>query len=134
MAPRRPPVKPLTGLRIIAALLVVAYHSVALHPHGSGLGAALVLLASRVVSCGFVGVPLFFILSGFILTYNYSDDEAGGMRVTPRAFWLARFARIYPAYIVGFLLATGPYLWSHHATLAVRAVTVGLALSLMQSW
>ena len=47
---------------------------------------------------GYTGVTLFFVLSGFILAYNYPV-------VTARVrFWISRFARIYPVYLLAFLI------------------------------
>jgi len=45
-------------------------------------------------------VDLFFVLSGFILTVNYAPSSARPLR----SFWLLRFFRIYPSYLVGLLL------------------------------
>lgn len=56
------------------------------------------------------GVSLFFVLSGFILTYVYpSLDNWADIR----QFWRARIARIYPAYLVCFLIGFWaiPYVW-----------------------
>lgn len=45
-----------------------------------------------------LGMPLFFVLSGFVIHYNYRDLYAqnGGLK----AFVVARFTRLYPLYIV----------------------------------
>src|SRR4029077_20783935 len=48
-------------------------------------------------------VCLFFLLSGFILAYTYSE-LAPGIRNYAK-FWEARFARIYPVYLLSLLLA-----------------------------
>lgn len=90
-APRRAAIEPLTGLRFIAAAMIVAFHYA---PRPPGL----------LVRNGFLGVGLFFILSGFVLAYSYIDDE-GAVRGTTRDFWLARVARIYPVYLIGLALA-----------------------------
>ncbi len=58
------------------------------------------------VHYGFVGVSLFFVLSGFVLAYNYPKFESARER---RRFWWARFARIYPAYLVALLLSLPIY-------------------------
>ena len=77
----------LTTLRFFAASLIVHGHSDELF----GLfGIA-----------GFIpfnqGVSFFFILSGFILTWNYPSLTTWAQR---RQFWLARFARIWPLHLV----------------------------------
>jgi peptidoglycan/LPS O-acetylase OafA/YrhL len=55
---------------------------------------------------GYLGVAFFFLLSGFILTYSYAGQmQSGGDR---RRFWEARFARVYPVYLLS-LLINWPY-------------------------
>lgn len=44
---------------------------------------------------GFVGVSFFFVLSGFIIAYNY-QEKLLTKTTTKRTFWVARIARIYP--------------------------------------
>src|SRR4051812_45730838 len=50
---------------------------------------------------GYLGVQFFFVLSGFILAYTYLPQRGTGFQ---RTFWVARFARIYPVYVLGLLL------------------------------
>ncbi len=50
----------------------------------------------------FVFVGFFFLLSGFILSYNYADRAD---TLIKRDFWLARFARLYPVYLLALLLS-----------------------------
>ena len=52
---------------------------------------------------GSLGVNFFFLLSGFVLAYNYLGPD--GMVTTRRAFFLARFARIYPVYLFALALS-----------------------------
>jgi len=49
-----------------------------------------------VIDLGFVFVGLFFLLSGFILTYNYADRP----EMNAADFWAARFSRLYPIYLL----------------------------------
>lgn len=53
---------------------------------------------------GYLAVAMFFLLSGFILSYTYAGqiDEPGDYR----RFWEARFARIWPVYVVSLLLTS----------------------------
>jgi peptidoglycan/LPS O-acetylase OafA/YrhL len=86
----------LTGLRAAAALLVVAYHAVPLlRSQLPGLR-----LIAPVARIGWVGVDVFFILSGFIMLYSHGADFSE--RLSPRR-WLRflglRLARIYPAHL-----------------------------------
>jgi len=59
-------------------------------------------LSAAVVTLTGLGMTLFFVLSGFVIHYNYSNTipRPGGVR----QFFVARFARLYPLYIVLFLL------------------------------
>ncbi len=91
-APRLPA---LTGLRIFAALAVYASHI------GPPRGASKPVVA--LFEAGYMGVTLFFVLSGFVLAINYFDAMR---RPSARATWqfaVARFARIYPLYILVLL-------------------------------
>jgi peptidoglycan/LPS O-acetylase OafA/YrhL len=79
-----------------------------------------------------MGVPLFFVLSGFVLYYNYGDLE-----VDKRRFWTARFCRIYPIYLVAFLAAAAYAPAQAHDAYAsiARVVQFGvLNILLLQAW
>ena len=87
----------LTGIRGIAAWIVVFYHV------RMGAAWALPPEAIAVAGKGYLAVDLFFMLSGFVLWLNFSDRiRAGGMAETP-AFLLRRIARIWPLHV--FILA-----------------------------
>ena len=91
----------LTGLRFLAAMYVFVFH-MQLQFGLSFLPGPL----ANVISQGALGVNVFFVLSGFILTYTYLKDFSGAERPGwryYRHFLLRRAARIYPAYLVGFL-------------------------------
>ncbi len=47
---------------------------------------------------------LFFILSGFIIAYNY-EEKLLETTTTKRTFWVARIARIYPLHLLTLLIA-----------------------------
>jgi len=90
---KRPRLPALTSLRFFAAFHVVLFHLYTMNIlPGTGL-------YRNLASIGYVGVSLFFVLSGFILVYTYAGREW-----TKRDFWQARFARIYPAYLFSLLL------------------------------
>ncbi len=132
-APRRPSLGALTGLRFVAAAQVVLFHSM-----GPRLDQMPHWLAS-LVGAGYTGVSLFFVLSGFVLAYNYLTPGGGGVKKTGD-FFAARVARIYPVYLVGVLLALpglGLRLLRVHGAgdaLFSGAPVVLSALTLTQSW
>jgi peptidoglycan/LPS O-acetylase OafA/YrhL len=90
----------LTSLRFFAAFAVLALH------YRDLLGPLPPWLLKALVG-GQYGVTFFFVLSGFILTYNYQGWFGGGVQAA--GFWRfqrLRLARIYPIYVVGLLLDT----------------------------
>lgn len=87
----------LTGIRFIAAFWVVCYHAM---PRTD-----LPAPVAAVVAGGYSGVSLFFVLSGFILAHVYGDAAAPGSRFPTRSFLVARFARVYPAYLAALVFA-----------------------------
>jgi peptidoglycan/LPS O-acetylase OafA/YrhL len=99
MASRREPLPALTSLRFFAALAIFVVHA------WSGLQA--VTANGPAVVAGAIhlnaGVNFFFVLSGFILTYNYLDELR---RPSARGAWnfcAARWARIYPVHALACL-------------------------------
>lgn len=81
----------LDGLRAVAVAAVVAYH-----------------LWPDVLPAGFLGVDLFMVLSGYLITGLLVDERArtGGVRLG--AFWARRFRRLVPALLA---VLTGVALW-----------------------
>src|SRR2546422_9573512 len=65
---RKDELSSLTGIRFYAALLVYLYHVGFMIPGMKTLSGS-----SLFFNAGDVGVSFFFVLSGFILTYNYAD-------------------------------------------------------------
>ena len=53
---------------------------------------------------GFVGVSFFFVLSGFIIAYNY-QKRLGERKIIKRTFGVARIARIYPLHWLTLFIA-----------------------------
>ena len=76
-------IRPLTALRFVAAMWVVVFH------FWPNLSAAAM---PAVVAKGYLGVELFFTLSGFILCHVYLDSVAAG-RFGYGGFLWARLAR-----------------------------------------
>jgi peptidoglycan/LPS O-acetylase OafA/YrhL len=79
----------LDGLRGIAALFIIQRHATA-------------LLGEELPS-SYLGVDLFFGLSGFVLAHAYGE-ALRDRTISPAAFMKARFARLYPLYGLGVML------------------------------
>jgi peptidoglycan/LPS O-acetylase OafA/YrhL len=114
-----PPIHALTGLRFLAALLVLFSHFPEIIPfHGAAL---------PLVRQGAAGVTVFFVLSGFLLTYNYFyafvDTTAGAA-----SFLRARVARIYPMHVVALLVVTPAVLLLTDSTPSVASWFVNLSM------
>lgn len=96
----------LTSLRFLAALLVFVFH---FQPRSGVL--------EVVVGQGHVGVGIFFVLSGFLITLRYFPDRARGeLRIGE--YFLRRAARILPLYYTVFILSL--YLSGESLSLAER--------------
>jgi peptidoglycan/LPS O-acetylase OafA/YrhL len=89
----------LTGLRFVAAFMVLIAHVAMVLPTGA--------VPSFLAQLAPLGMMLFFVLSGFVIWLNYAQPIASGERGALRGFAVARFARLYPMYLVVVLLALG---------------------------
>jgi peptidoglycan/LPS O-acetylase OafA/YrhL len=89
---RKPPLPALTGIRTLLALAIILFHFTP--PH---LG-----ILYPFIDNGYVFVGVFFIISGYVLTYNYADRAK---TLVKREFWLARFSRLYPVYLLVLVLS-----------------------------
>jgi peptidoglycan/LPS O-acetylase OafA/YrhL len=83
-------IRPLTALRFFAAAWVVLF---AFWPRLD------VGFTPEIISKGYLGVEVFFILSGFILSHVYLPAAEEG-RFRYGAFLKARLARIYPLHLI----------------------------------
>ena len=100
----------LDALRGAGAATVMAGHA---GPLLGGYGPPLTYLA----------VDMFFVLSGFVISYAYDKKMAAGMR--PIEFLRARVKRLYPIYLVGLLLGLVSLLFNnpHGLSSAQTALT-----------
>ena len=92
----------LDGLRFVAFGLVFLFHQGVPWPELSGLVGASASRALR--ENGWVGVQLFFLLSGYLITTLLLREEAAFGRVDLRAFWVRRVLRIWPLYYLTVFL------------------------------
>ncbi len=115
----------LTGLRAFAAANIVFFHFS--NPKWFGPFAP-------IVDNGYTSVSFFLLLSGFILSYNYSARAQRGELVHWR-FWVARLSRLYPVYLFALLLSLG-MLRSEWTVRSHTEFYEGLVLTplLLQGW
>jgi peptidoglycan/LPS O-acetylase OafA/YrhL len=126
----REQLRPLKGARFIAALLVTLFHAEVVFGFFPQLaiGSPFYLLLDH----GHFGVDFFFLLSGFILSYSYCTQD-GVLRGGVKSFWVSRFARIYPVYVLGLVIGLMPFLVGQHD--ADNFLIIGITTPLLlQAW
>ncbi|TBO32416.1 acyltransferase [Aquabacterium lacunae] len=113
-------IRPLTGLRFIAALMVFGSHLawVGVGPMGQG-----------VIDQGFFGVSFFFMLSGFVLMHSYAEPLRQG-HTSPWVYVGLRVARLWPLHVFMAL----PYLFLAARRGDLDPVAALSNLLLLQSW
>ena len=83
----------LDGLRGVAALMVVIFHTCEAYADGS--------VFKQVVNHGYMAVDFFFLLSGFVIAYAYDDRW---VRMTQWEFYKRRLIRLQPMVIAGNII------------------------------
>jgi peptidoglycan/LPS O-acetylase OafA/YrhL len=86
----RPYLAGLDGIRAIAVLGVIAFHV------GAGWAAG-----------GLLGVGVFFVLSGYLITDLHVAEYRRGHKIDLRRFWLRRARRLLPALFLMLLVVIG---------------------------
>lgn len=79
----------LDGLRGIAVLIVMLFHLEYLAPE-----------LNMFVKGGFLGVDIFFVLSGFLITSILIKEQSRTSKINLKNFYLRRFFRLVPAFWV----------------------------------
>lgn len=77
------------GLRTLAVLGVIIYH-----------------LLPNFLQGGYLGVPLFLLISGYFITYQFSQRLLQSEQVSIGHFYYKRFRRLYPVLLAMLLLTT----------------------------
>ncbi|MGE5147831.1 MAG: acyltransferase family protein [Candidatus Eiseniibacteriota bacterium] len=109
---RKIEIKSNTAFRGIGAIIVMLYHFVSYRQHDGNVAYAFVLGDNMSVT-----LDMFFVLSGYIMAYIYTDWFAAGLpRDKTINFYWHRFIRCYPMHIFALLLF-----------LAMRAAYIALA-------
>ena len=88
----------LDGLRAVAVTAVVAYHL------GGGAGSA--------VRGGFLGVDLFFVLSGYLITGLLVREHRDRARIDLVGFWVRRVRRLLPALLLVLVVVALATWWA----------------------
>lgn len=106
-----PYIPALDGIRAIAVMLVMAFHA-----------------DTPGFSAGFLGVDIFFALSGFLITNILYGEIARSGQIDIWRFYRRRFARLAPPLALCLLLyiAAAPHVWPdyhHHTRDALLATT-----------
>jgi peptidoglycan/LPS O-acetylase OafA/YrhL len=96
------------ALRGIAALGVVFYHAIWQGSNATPGNFARwpVKLLQFVSSFGYIGVFLFFVISGFCIHLQWAKARVNGQPQSIQfvSFWRRRFRRLYPPYLIAFAL------------------------------
>jgi peptidoglycan/LPS O-acetylase OafA/YrhL len=126
---RRETIESLTGLRFVAAFCVMFAHLLPKampirNPPG---------WYQQISSVSAEGMTLFFVLSGFVIHYNYAASiERDGARGIAN-FFVARFARLYPLYIV-VIAGTLVMSFAYSQIAAATPVVLPSYLLMVQTW
>jgi peptidoglycan/LPS O-acetylase OafA/YrhL len=95
---RKPALPALTGLRSLLAFTIILFHFT---PSGLTWARHPSITLYPLINIGYVFVSFFFLISGFILAYNY----AGRPQMNALDFWVARFSRLYPVYALTMVVS-----------------------------
>ena len=107
----------LDGLRAFAVAAVVAYH-----------------LAPGVVPGGFLGVDVFFVISGYLITGLLVEEWRSKGTIGLPQFWMRRIRRLYPAIVVLLAAVVLVTAVADRAALATSRLTIPLALVYQTNW
>ncbi|TDY26369.1 peptidoglycan/LPS O-acetylase OafA/YrhL [Paraburkholderia sp. BL6665CI2N2] len=81
---------------------------------------------------GFIGVDVFFVLSGFLITRILTAEFAASRDISLMAFYARRARRLYPALIL-VLVGVAVYIWSFNAPQSAEMETLP-ALFYVMNW
>ncbi|KEQ55467.1 acyltransferase family protein [Sphingobium chlorophenolicum] len=119
----------LTGLRGVAAVSVLLYHI----PHNPAFEAFRMPLFSR----AYLAVDLFFILSGFVISFGYHGRVVNHLgRASYVDFLINRVARVWPLHLIVTLVFMARIMFniSGNQAIALDAPNVVSNLLMVQSW
>lgn len=118
----------LTGIRFFLAVWVLLFHTVDVWKDFPFL--------YNLFSNGYVAVSAFFVLSGFILVYNYANLETDAHSL--KMFSLARIIRLYPMYLISIIVAFPLFAYFQYKTetgyIGIIILTTLLTVFGLQAW
>jgi peptidoglycan/LPS O-acetylase OafA/YrhL len=125
----------LTGLRFLLGIWVILHHltskGMLLDQWNQSLPAAV----QSIFRGGYLAVQTFFLLSGFVLAQNYGSTRWSRRNLV--RFAVARFARIYPAYLLSLVLVSWfavECLRKPWHSMAQKAAVLGDYAFVLQGW
>jgi peptidoglycan/LPS O-acetylase OafA/YrhL len=86
-------------LRFVAAAAVVLYHYVTCFPVPAHVEGTFIETMSGLTRYGYMGVDLFFMISGFVILWSSIDRD-------PLGFAISRISRLYPAFWVSLAITS----------------------------
>ncbi len=110
--------KNLNGLRFLAAFSVLLAHTELLKKlHGLP---NINDLAFYTNTNGHIGVILFFVLSGFLITYLLLQEESNKGKISIKQFYVRRMLRIWPLYFLMVIIASLIYFSTKNPIFGVK--------------
>jgi peptidoglycan/LPS O-acetylase OafA/YrhL len=125
----------LTGLRFLLGMWVILHHLTGKNMLLDQWNQTLPFAAQSIFRGGYLAVQTFFLLSGFVLAQSYATTRWN--RQSLKRFAIARFARIYPAYLLSLILVSWfvfEFLLKSGRSAAQKAAVVGDYAFVLQGW
>lgn len=119
----------LTGLRFFLALWVIVNHLVGKGHIYEPVAVMLPGPLQAIIRGGYLAVPTFFVLSGFVLARTYASTDWNSANVWK--YLMGRLARVYPVYLLSLLIVL-PFIVK--AKDQPKGWLVAMHLTLMQGW
>jgi peptidoglycan/LPS O-acetylase OafA/YrhL len=91
----RPSLPALTAVRAFTAVNILLFHFSDPKTFGP---------LAPVIDGGYVSVSFFFVLSGYIMAYNYGERAQNGT-LNKGEFWSNRLARLYPVFLLSLVIS-----------------------------
>jgi peptidoglycan/LPS O-acetylase OafA/YrhL len=125
----------LDGLRGIAAVGVMIFHFNYFFLPQAALTSMLPFMRS-ILDHAYLGVDLFFLMSGFVMAHVYGQKLSSNWRAHWRDFATVRFARIYPLFVLTTLVMVVTHALAHIPLSWISFSSRSLALQplLLQEW